>query len=217
MEKTEAYLAEGGDENTGSLHIIQCNKSTIDKQSFMLWQSESHIQGEDTEEIDYYGLFLEALVRVLDDFALLNPNSKDARERHWFREAKDWLFGEPKPLLKNDGRNKNFTIYDIASFFFGTPDSIRKVALFMRRFNLDHKKFYEAYYSRTLIDENENKDKAITEDRRSSYFHARRSVSWLQGFGSQTAPRVRTHKARSGRAIIRHKVTVWKVERSHSD
>ena len=99
------------------------------------------------EEIDKETLLIRMLERVLDDYALLKSNHKN------YKSAKDWLFGETKPLLEKDNRGSNYTIENVCTIFAGKPIRIRRVALFMRRFRLSCKKFSEIYWD---DDENQN-------------------------------------------------------------
>lgn len=172
----------------------------------------SHIEkNEDCckKEIDCHGVMVQLLLRVLDDFGTLNPR-KGEKNRRWFEGAKNWLFGEPMPLLSGDGRYLNFTIEDVADFFSGSVDRIRRVALFMRRYHLTVRQFARIYWSE-LGDED-------TDFEAGTVFGGDEG-----GFGifekeeqrPASTSRVRAYSARKGRTTYRYKVRVRCLARSH--
>lgn len=109
-------------------------------------------------ELDEERIINELLFRTLNDFALIDPNKNSWCERVW-REARDWIFGEAKPLKQDDPRLDNFTIDRVCEVLGrGSKRRIRDVALFMRRFRLDCSMFAKIWW-----DENENKNKTFEE------------------------------------------------------
>jgi len=119
-------------------------------------KKKSHVVVRKKEEdIDQFRLCASMLQRALDDFAMLDPK-KSERNRQWFEDAKNWLFGENKKLTGfGDSKVNNFTIQDVCDFFHGDVEKVRNAALFMRRFKMNSSKFTKIYFS-NIEDEEED-------------------------------------------------------------